>query len=237
MMLIATLGAVIVGVIIIGVVLVAGQGPTAGTAELTTPTHIPPVDLADGRAIGNADAPVTLDDWSDFQCPACGVQARETIPQLMDAYVRDGTLRIEYHDAAFQGRKSSSAFDESVEPAAAARCAAEQGKFWQYHDYLYWNQDGENEGAFRRERLEEIVAAVGLDEAAWTACFDSGTQQQAVRAETDDGAAQGIDRTPTIYINGEKQVGALSYEQLAQLIEAAAEAAALDSGRLAAATP
>jgi protein-disulfide isomerase len=237
MMLLATVGAVIAGAIIVGVVLLAGQGPSAGTAELNAPTHIPPVELADGRSIGKADAPVTLEEWSDFQCPACGVQARETVPQLMDTYVRDGTLRITYRDAAFQGRKSSSSFDESVEPAAAARCAAEQDKFWQYHDYLFWNQDGENEGAFRQERLDEIAAAVGLDVAAWSSCLESGTQQQAVRAETDEGAAQGIDSTPTVYINGEKLVGALPYEQLSQVIEAAAQAAALDSGRLSATTP
>ncbi len=238
MMLIATIGAVVVGVIIIiGAVAVAGQAPTGGTAELKTPTHIPPIDLADGRSIGKADAPVTLEEWSDFQCPACGVQARETVPQLMDSYVRDGTLRVVYRDAAFQGRKSSSSFDESVEPAAAARCAAEQNKFWQYHDYLFWNQDGENEGAFRRERLDEIAVAVGLDEAAWMSCLDSGTQQAAVRAETDEGAGQGIDSTPTIYINGEKYVGALPYDQLAQLVEAAAAAAAIDSGGLSATTP
>jgi protein-disulfide isomerase len=227
MMLLATVGAVIAGAIIVGVVLLAGQGPSAGTAELNAPTHIPPVELADGRSIGK----------SDVQCPACGVQARETVPQLMDTYVRDGTLRITYRDAAFQGRKSSSSFDESVEPAAAARCAAEQDKFWQYHDYLFWNQDGENEGAFRQERLDEIAAAVGLDVAAWSSCLESGTQQQAVRTETDEGAAQGIDSTPTVYLNGEKLVGALPYEQLSQVIEAAAQAAALDSGRLSATTP
>lgn len=237
MMLLATVGAVIAGVAIIAVVFLVNQKPATGTGELTAPTHIPPVDLADGRTIGNPDAPVTLEEWSDFQCPACGVQARETIPQLMDTYVRDGTLKIVYRDAAFQGRKSSSSFDESVEPAAAARCAGEQNKFWQYHDYLYWNQDGENEGAFRRERLDQIAAAVGLDEAAWSSCLDSGEQQAAVRAETDEGAAQGIDSTPTSYINGEAVVGAQPYETLAQLIEAAAAAAAVDSATAARTAP
>lgn len=237
MMLLATVGALIAGVAIIAVVFLVNQPPAAGTAELTSPTHIPPTDLADGRTIGKADAPVTLEEWSDFQCPACGVQARETVPQLMDTYVRDGTLKIVYRDAAFQGRKSSSSYDESVEPAAAARCAGEQNKFWQYHDYLFWNQDGENEGGFRRERLDEIAKAVGLDEAAWSTCLDSGEQQQAVIAETDLGAGQGIDSTPTVYINGEMVVGAQPYEQLAQLIEAAAAGAAVDSAPAAAAVP
>ncbi len=143
-----------------------------------------PVELADGRSLGKPDAPVTLDVWSDYQCPVCGQFAELVEPTLIRTYVANGTLRIVDHDAAFQGQRSSSSYDESVESAAGARCAADQGLYWQFHNLLFANQVGENEGAFRDERLRAIATKAGLDVAAWDACRATGQQQAAVRAET-----------------------------------------------------
>ena len=133
-------------------------GPTrADTTALTTPTSPTPVALADGRTLGKADAPVTLEVWTDFQCPICGEYARTVEPALVSRYVTPGTLRIVHHDAAFQGQKSSATYDESVEAAAGARCAADQGGYWPFQDWAFANQAGENQGAFAAPRLTAIA--------------------------------------------------------------------------------
>jgi protein-disulfide isomerase len=214
-----------------GVIFLQGRGTPDGTglpADLVPPTDtIDPAIPVDGMTMGLAAAPVTLEIYSDFQCPACGIFARETEPLLRDTFVSDGTLLIVQRDAAWQGRRGSDpSYDESVESAAAARCSGEQGQYWPYSDWLFANQQGENQGAFRAERLQAIAAAVGLDRAAFDACLATGTQQAAVRTATDQASAAGIRVTPTLVINGQVIEGAASYADLAPIIEAAASTAA-----------
>ena len=163
--------------------------------------------------------------WTDFQCPVCGQYARTVEPALVSKYVTPGTLRIVHHDAAFQGAKSNAAFDESVEPAAGARCAAVQGRYWPFQDWTFANQIGENQGAFSADRLKAIATAAGLDVATWQTCVGAGDQQTAVRAETAQAVAAGVNATPTMSINGQVIVGLRSIAELGTLIETAAAAA------------
>ena len=108
-------------------------------------------------------------------------------PPLVTQYVETGWARLVYHDAAFQGQKQS--YDESVAAAAAARCAAEQGKFWQMHDWLFTNS-GERVGAFLPDRLSAMAQAAGLDMPAYDACMAGGEKQAAVRQETSEGGGR-----------------------------------------------
>ena len=215
-----------IGVIVLaGLVLVqGGSGGTDATSELITPQTSTPVALADGRAVGKADAPVTLEVWTDFQCPVCGQFAKTVEPALMTKYVTPGVLRIIHHDAAFQGAKSNASYDESVEAGAGARCAADQGRYWPYQDWTFANQSGENEGAYAATRLTAIATAAGLDIGAWQACVSTGAAQEAVRAETSRAVAAGVNATPTMSINGQTFVGLRSVGDLSALIEAAAAA-------------
>jgi protein-disulfide isomerase len=112
-----------------------------------------------------------------------------------------------------------------VEAAAGARCAADQGRYWPYQDWIFANQAGENEGAFAATRLAAIATAAGLDVGAWQACIATGSAQQAVRAETSQAVAAGVNATPTMSINGQSIVGLRSIAELSALIEAAAGAA------------
>jgi protein-disulfide isomerase len=213
------------GIVLIGALVLLGGGQTkADTASLTTPTTPTPLALADGRSLGKADAPVTLEVWTDFQCPICGQYARTVEPLLVSKYVTPGTLRIVHHDAAFQGAKSSSPYDESVEAAAGARCAADQAGYWPFQDWAFANQSGENQGAFAAPRLTSIASAAGLDVTAWKACLATGDQQAAARAETSQAVAAGVNATPTMKINGQVIVGLRSVEELSSLIDAAAAA-------------
>ena len=208
-------------VVIAFAVLTQGGGDAGG--DLVAPDRPVPADaVVDGATMGVADAPATLEIWSDFQCPACGVFATDTEPLIRETFVGDGTLRIVHHDAAFQGRKSPSSYDESVQASAGAHCAGEQGAFWSFHDWLFANQSGENEGAFARDRLETMAGRVGLEVDRWNACMDRGDVQGQVVADTDAAAADGIRLTPTLAVNGQRYEGTMSYEQLATLIRDAA---------------
>jgi protein-disulfide isomerase len=216
----------VIGVLVVAVLLlVQGAAPrTVDLASLQPPLSVAPAALADGRSLGEADAPVTLEVWSDFQCPACGQLAEMVEPILIREYVTDGTLRIILRDAAFQGKRSGASYDESVEAAAGARCAAEQNLYWPFHNWLFANQVGENEGAFRDERLRAIATVAGLDVVAWDACRATGEQQTAARTETQQAVDQGVNATPTMILNGQVIVGIKSAEELGGLIEAAAQA-------------
>lgn len=214
------------GIVLLGALMLASQrgSAAADTIGLTTPVAATPVTLADGRALGKADAPVTLEVWTDFQCPVCGVYARTVEPALVSRYVTPGTLRIVHHDAAFQGAKSSSPYDELVQAAAGARCAADQDAYWPFQDWAFANQNGENEGAFAATRLTSIASAAGLDITTWKACVAAGTAQTAAKAETAAAVTAGVDATPTMRLNGQKIVGLQSVTDLGAKIEAAAAA-------------
>jgi protein-disulfide isomerase len=219
-----SVGAVAVGLVVVlfasGVL--GGRG-SSSTGELLIPIRPTPpelVDKANPRAVGPATAPVTIEVWSDFQCPACGAFARTIEPDLVEEFVRPGTVRVVYRDLAFIDRGAVDG--ESQQSAAAARCAGDQGKFWQYHDYLMENQKDENKGAFRRERLDQIATAVSLDMAAFRSCMDdTDAPEQATKAETAQGSAAGVSSTPTLAINGVLQrAGALPMTELRTLIAA-----------------
>ena len=197
----------------------SGGAPT--TISIVQPPATGINEYADGEAIGPADAPVVLEVYADYQCPWCGKFARETLPDLVRTYVAAGQLRIEERSIAFLGTGSP---DESLDAAAAAACAAPAGKYWTFADYLVWNQTGENEGAFSRDRLAAIAHQVGLEPDAFTACLDDPATRGAIETRTAQAFAAGIQSTPTFVINGE-QVIVNSNAELAPLIQAKIDAA------------
>jgi protein-disulfide isomerase len=216
-----TIAALAVGGLIVSFALLQRPAQDRPPLELISPTARVLPELVDGRTLGLASAPVTVEIWSDFQCPACRTLAVATEPSIISAYVEPGTARLVYRDAAFQGQRGDPNYDESVEAAAGARCAADQGRFWQMHDWLFANWAGENEGAFRAERLRAIAEAARLDLGAYDTCMATGEQQAAVRTETQQAVAGGVNSTPTLSVNGTRQVGAPSAAQLSTWIEAA----------------
>jgi protein-disulfide isomerase len=199
------------------IVLVQRPGvPSGPTVDLTAPTNLTPVALAEGRILGEADAPVAMDVWVDFQCPACGLFVSNTLPSLISDFIESGVLRLTSHEVAILDPPGST---ESADAAAAAACADEQGAYWPYHDWLFANQSGENRGAFRREVLDSIAGRIGIDTAAFGACLDSGTHQAEARAAA---GPAGISATPTIRVGGQEFRGVPAYEELAATINEAA---------------
>ncbi len=108
---------------------------------------------------------------------------------------------------------------ESGWAAEAAECANEQGKFWDYANYVLTHQAGENVGAFSKENLKGFAQKVTLDMAKFNACFDSGKYAQMAQSENAQGQSRGVRATPTFFVNGQKIEGLLSAQQFGQLID------------------
>lgn len=122
-------------------------------------------------------------------------------------------MRFGYIHFAFLGPESQWAGE-------ASECAAEQDAFWEYHDYLFDNQSGENRGAFTKENLKRFAEELGLDTTAFNECLDSGRYAGLVQEETNGGRQLGVQSTPTFVINGQAVVGAQPFEVFEQVIEA-----------------
>lgn len=180
------------------------------TGAPVQPGARPPV-AGDGRSVGSATAPVTIEEWADYQCPACGMFARTTQEELFDTYVAAGRVRFTYRNFAFLGSESRWA-------AEAAQCAADEGRFWEFHDLLYASQAGENRGAFAKAKLKALGGTLGLG-ASFAACVDSGRHERAVRDEAVEGQTLGVRATPTLVVNGRLVRGALSMDQLRAIID------------------
>lgn len=196
----------------------SSDGPTSAAIHIDTPAFPTPTDLAFGRSLGSPNAPVQLDVWEDFQCPACDAFTGSVEPYLVEKYIRPGTARLTFHDIATIG-------EESFGAAIGARCADRQGKFWPYHDLLFANQAPENSGTLTKDRSKAFAQAVGIDIVAFTACLEDPDVADAVIAETRQGLASGITETPTLLANGIKVSPATSSAAID-----AAVATALKSG-------
>ena len=166
-----TLVGILAGAIIVAVVAFGQLGDRA-SGQLTDPGIEYPATIQDGRTLGTADAPVTLEVWEDYQCPVCARYALEVEPSIVREYVTPGRVRIVHHDISILGRTSpETPTNESTIPAKGAYCANEQDLYWPYAHWIYGNQDGENRGGFRTERVTDIAVAAGVEEAAFSACI------------------------------------------------------------------
>lgn len=211
-----TLGALVVGLVVVVLLVLAsgGMGGPSLPPVMALAAGAPPVELRDGRSLGDPSAPVRIEVWEDPQCPGCGIYTRQIEPLLVAGPVRDGKVHLTYRDMAFLGQ-------ESRDAAVGMRVAeALEGRFWDFHDIVYANQHGENKGAFSRDRLAEMAVLIGLDRQGFLDGLDDPAHVAAMETETASGTALGIRTTPTLVINGEVQTsGALSWEQLEATID------------------
>ena len=156
---------------------------------------------------GPKDAPVTIVEFSDFQCPFCR-NVVATVKEIMRQY--EGRVKWVYRDFPI-----ASLHPQAPKAAEAARCAGEQGKFWEYHDLLFDSQAQATMVDFRR-----FADQLKLDPKSFGLCLDNGRHHAAVEADVQDGARLGITGTPTFFINGRVLVGAQPLENFRRIIEA-----------------
>src|SRR3989344_844853 len=183
----------------------------------TQPTG--PVDVAVGHLppLGDENAPVTIVEFSDFQCPFCKSLFDETLPQIKKEFIDSGKVKFYYRHFPL-----SSIHPNAQKAAEASECANDQGKFWEYHDQLFNNQaDWESLSADEASaKFEEYAGSVGLSANEFSDCLSSGKFADAVNEDLNDGTAAGVDGTPGTFINGYLTVGAVPYEQFKAEIEA-----------------
>ena len=159
------------------------------------------------NSIGDPNAPITIVEFGDFQCPYCAGFWSDTEKSLIKNYVASGKVYFTYRSIEFVG-------PESQRAAEAAYCAADQGKFWPYHDFLFANQAQENSGTFAENNLLAFARAMGLDQAQFTACLSSRKYRQRVAQDGNAAARAGVLGTPAFLIDGRLLEGAQSYQAL-----------------------
>ena len=162
---------------------------------------------------GPAAAPVTIFEWSDYECPFCQ-RAQDVLHRLQGEF--PDTVRFVFKDFPLRSHPNA-------RPAAlAARCAGAQGRYWEYHDLLFVGQPD-----LARDHLLGYARRLGLDASAFTECLDSGRYRDAVLAEQREGREAGVRATPTFFINQRKIEGALPLEEFRDAIKQALR----DAGR------
>jgi len=203
----AAVGAVVVAVVVL-IVLAStlgqdGDDVPSGLADI--PPRLAPVQ---GNVLGSPDAPVTIVAYSDFQCPYCAQAALGTMRQIEEEYLATGKAKLVFKYFAFEGQ-------ESIQAAQAAECAAEQNRFWDYHDMLFLNQ----RIPFTNENLKAFARELGLDTASFNFCLDLETHAEKVAADRAEGERRGVSGTPTFYIGQTQIVGAKPYDTFRAAIE------------------
>ncbi len=213
------IGIVGVALALVGVLIVSSpQNPFAPAATVVAITPFPR-PAANQNAMGDPNAPVKIEEYSDFQCPACLSFFKETERSIAEQYVATNKVYFVYHSmGAWIGPESSAA-------AEAAYCAGDQGKFWDYHDILFDNWTGENVGDFSAQRLQTFGQMLGLKMDEFRTCVDSHKYANRVTQDRADGQKSGVTATPTFFVNGKKIVGSQSFTSFQQEIEAALAAA------------
>jgi protein-disulfide isomerase len=209
----------ILGVVaLVGLGLLARQMMASGGQAATKPVPVTmdPAQLAQvqGISVGRADAPVQIFEFADFQCPGCGEFARFVSPIIKQRYVQAGTVRYVYYD-----------FPLPMHPHAflasrAARCANEQGKFWEYHDVLYGRQ---SEWSAQRDATDSFTEYArdiqGLDQGKFRECLLSDRFAREVTENIKLGESLGVGGTPTVFINGKRLPNVPGPKELDALIQ------------------
>lgn len=201
---------VVAGLLVAGAVWFQGRGKIDTTANIGG--KITKVELGSLPVLGEKNAKVEVVEFGDFQCPFCGRFFQQTELLIRDQYVKTGQVKFAWRDFAFLG-------PESFWAAESARCANDQGKFWQYHDLLFNRQKGENEGTFSKDNLKKLAGELGLNQTDFDACLDSGKYTQAVKDDTDAGRAAGVSGTPAVFVSGQVVEGAQPFEVFKTLID------------------
>jgi protein-disulfide isomerase len=220
--------AVLAGGLVIGLALFATRpngGGGGGDSSVRPPSVVTSANIrVDGTTLGLASAPVTIDLYGDFRCSGClwFTVTGNVERQVVDKYVATGQARLVWHNFVLIDKADGTT--ASRDAANAALCAADQGKFWVMHDWLYANQlPGEVASAFSQDRLLAIGQAAGMDMTTFRPCVQQGKHNDQVEAEK-NAAAGKVDATPAIFVNG-KMVDAggfvPNFSQVSQVIDAA----------------
>ena len=233
-------GSILTGALIIAVAIIYAFGPPRPATSVTTVTTantLPAFEtkvpyqqtLVDGVVVlGDLNAKVKIVEYGDYQCPYCAQFFETAEPGIIENYVKTGKANMTYKDLIIIDNFVSGGH-ESADAALASKCAADQGKFWEYHNALFTvesaenqatNGRAENSGNLTRSLLTQIAVKLGLDQKTFQSCYDSRKYDSVVQAETAE-AHQKLTRitTPSTLVNGELVSGALPFSDFAAVID------------------
>lgn len=159
------------------------------------------IDFKD-PVLGEENAPITIIEYGSYLCGHCITFSRETFPLINEKYIKTGKVKFIYRSYP------------PYELGMALMCANEQNKFWEYHEYAVQNDIS------KVEDLKLFATNAGLDNSTFNQCFDSGKYQSSAEEVITDGQNAGVSGTPTFFINDQKIIGALVYEDFAAAIDA-----------------
>jgi len=215
---------IIIAMVIIGALLITAAmiypslKPVGEVVSITPRTFNAQVDM---NTLGDPDAPVLVEVWEDFQCPACVGYSQQIETLLIENYVETGKVFYAFRHYAFID--SMVATGESQQSANASMCAGDQGRFWDYHDIIFANWNGENQGALSDRRLLAFAENLGLDMTSFRTCFNENPYVDEIAQDFADGQAAGVSGTPSVFVNGVQVTPGFvpGYQELASIIETA----------------
>lgn len=182
------------------------QAPAPGQKVNVDVGHLPPQ--------GNPNAKVKIVEFGDFRCPFCDRFFKDTLPQLQKDYIDTGKVTFYFRHYQFLG-------PASIVAGNAAECANEQGKFWDFHNYLYQNQPPESDTSlYTTDKLTGVAGQLGLNADQFRNCLDSKKYDKNVSDDLAAGQKAGVNGTPTVFINGLPIVGAQPIESFKTVIDA-----------------
>lgn len=217
-----SIGAVVIGALLVAFFFIYPNIKPVGEVVSITPGEYPQADM---NAVGDPNAPVKLETWEDFQCPACKNFSEDVESLLIQNYIATGQVYYIFHHYPFIDDYAGSG--ESDQSANASMCAGEQGRFWDYKSILFANWNGENIGAFSDRRLLAFGESLGLDMDQFETCFNANTYKAQIDQDFADGISLGVNSTPSVFVNGVLVVNpnganlVPSYDDVAAAIEAA----------------
>ena len=196
------------------------QQSTQSSLSTNSPSLIS-ISLDDDPVKGNPDAPITIVEFSVFQCPFCAKFHSTTFPQLEANYIDSGKVKFVYRDFPIQ-----SIHPNAVPAAIASECADEQGMFWEYHDLVFENQKKWQglSGPIMVDTFEQYALELGLNTSDFNTCFESGKYADEVTKDLQDGISYGVTGTPGFFVGNDelgyvKMIGAQPYSVFERLIE------------------
>ncbi|MBU4143033.1 DsbA family protein [Patescibacteria group bacterium] len=179
------------------------QLPTASISGAIPSSSPSTVALEAGILIGDPNAPVTMEEYTNFLCSACARFAVTTLPQIKEDYVKTGKVKIVIYVLP------------PYELSQAALCSQEQNKFVEYHDYLF-----DHQGQITKEDdLKNMAVNAGLDSGKFNACYDSGQYADKAVKWSEEASSRGVESTPIFFINGQKLIGAQPYGDFKKIID------------------
>ncbi|PIT93750.1 hypothetical protein COU00_02695 [Candidatus Falkowbacteria bacterium CG10_big_fil_rev_8_21_14_0_10_43_11] len=199
---------IIILALILAILLVGGgwyysKKSPGGSLISPTSSFNPRTITQDGILIGDSNAKVTIEEYTNFVCPACGRFAAGAFVNIMDDYIKTSKVKMIIY------------VFPPYELGRAALCSQEQNKFMEFHDYIFAHQTQ----ITKESDIRDLTINAGLDIKKYDACYNSDKYADIVNKWNSEGTARGVDATPTFFINGQKLIGAQPYGDFKKIID------------------